>query len=160
MALSGLRPSAIPHLTPYIDVLHSHSSVIQKKKFGCGGWAFSSKARSKCVVSEAQTQARPPVAVPIRIRIVSPGATFLMLPAHTLCGSPDISGFQQNFARKLRSTRLFYERSRLGMCEGCMYTLLKVVHTHICALCDTLPSHVILFGTRSHVRAGCHKARS
>ena len=79
----GLRPSAIPHLTPYIGVLHDYSSVIQlkKKKFGCGGWAFSSKARSKCVVSEAQTQAPPPVAVPIRIRIVSLGATFLMLPA-------------------------------------------------------------------------------
>ena len=84
--LLGLRPSAIPHLTPYIDVLHSHSSVIQiqKKKFGCGGWAFSSKACGKCVVSAAQTQARTPVAVPIRIRIASPGATFLMLPARPL----------------------------------------------------------------------------
>ena len=87
--LLGLRPSAIPHLTPYIDVLHSHSSVIQiqKKKFGCGGWAFSAKARGKCVVSAAQTQARTPVAVPIRIRIVSPGATFLVLPARTLAPS-------------------------------------------------------------------------
>ena len=27
------------------------------------------------------------------------------------------------------------------------------------ALCDTLPSHVILLITRSHVKAGCHKAR-
>ena len=84
--LLGLRPSAIPHLTPYIDVLHNHSPVIQiqKKKFGCGGWAFSAKARGKCVVSAAQTQARTPVAVPIRIRIVPPGATFLMLRARTL----------------------------------------------------------------------------
>ena len=30
--LWGLRPSAIPHLTPYIGVLHDCSSVIQLKK--------------------------------------------------------------------------------------------------------------------------------
>ena len=48
--------------------------------------------------------------------------------------------------------------SRLLLCEVRAYTLLKVLHTHICALYDTLPSHVILSATRSHVKARCHKA--
>ena len=46
---------------------------------------------------------------------------------------------------------VMYDIHRLGICEGCLYTLLKVVHLHICALCDTLPTHVILLLTRSHV---------
>ena len=52
-----------------------------------------------------------------------------------------------------QSTVVMYDIHRLGMCEGCMYTLLKAVHTRSCALCDTLPTHVILFRTRSHVWA-------
>ena len=59
----------------------THRCYNPKEKVGCGGWAFSSNARGKCVVSAAQTQAHTPVAVPIQIRIASPGATFLMLPA-------------------------------------------------------------------------------